>query len=229
MVDLGGIVNSCADFADTSAVISALKSCVTYMVNGDDHPDATGLSIYYPLGVSGSAELKIFSDICFSPYYLSLVDMVSKGHTDELYTNDDFFDEDGNWTCHGTDESYDFDESCYDDNDDNSTLITFDQEPYINDEGSFGFKLDADGLDYTSSVSAYIYMEYDEGLLEIGETLDVCGDWSTGEFYDNFDGYWFSLGDGQLLATYIASISDDFVIYTSLLIEISHRSRTVMS
>ncbi len=219
MVDLGGIVNACSEYADTSAVNAALSNCVSYMVNGSDHPDATGLSIYYPLGASGSSTLKIFNDICFSPYYLSIVDMVSKGFTDELYSNDEFFDDEGTWTNDGTDNT-DSEESSYFDYADEETtgessLITFENEAAIDEDGVFSFKLDADGLEYATDVSAYIYMEDENGFLELGETLDVNGDWETGEFYDNFDGYWLSLPDGQLLPTYVADYGDDFIIYTS--------------
>ena len=42
-----------------------------------------------------------------------------------------------------------------------------------------------------------------------------CEDWETGTFADSFDGYWLSLPDGQNLATYVAEITDDYVIYTS--------------
>ena len=52
-------------------------------------------------------------------------------------------------------------------------------------------------------------------MIELGETVDVNGDWNKGLFEDNFDGYWLSLPDGQNLATYIADSTDDYVVYTS--------------
>ena len=58
-------------------------------------------------------------------------------------------------------------------------------------------------------------MDIDGELLELGESYDIYADWESGTFSDNFDGYWLSLPNGQLLPTYIVDVTDDYVIYTS--------------
>ena len=219
MVDIGGIVSNCSDYADGSKVLSALKNCIVYNKNGSNHKKASGLSVYYPLQLQGSNELGIFSGICISPYYLSLVDMVAKGYSDNGYTNEVFFTEDGDWysedcECDVYDDSY-FDYAG-EGGGEESQLITFEIKPTVTDDGIYGFQLDESGLDYTSTVEAFIYMEYDDDyILTLGETYDVLADWDSGVFTDNFDGYWLALPNGQLLATYIVGCDEESCVYTS--------------
>ena len=47
----------------------------------------------------------------------------------------------------------------------------------------------------------------------LGETRDVIGDWETGVFQDNFDGY--SLPDGQNLSIYLVDVTEDYNLYTA--------------
>lgn len=222
MVDIGGIVNACADYADPGNVLTALKGCISYNKNGSNHKKASGLSVYYPLQVQGSNELKVFSGIAISPYYISIADMVANGYTDNGYSNEVFFTDDGDWSNYDCGNDY-FDDDYFDYADDESyggesELITFEEEPYVDENGMYGFKLDENGLDWAVSVSAEIALDYDgETFVILGETADVNGDWETGEFYDNFDGYWYSLPDGTLLSAYVVDYSEDGerAIYTS--------------
>ncbi len=219
MVDIGGIVKNCSSYADGSAVLAALDNCIVYNKNGSNHTGASGLSVYYPLQVEGSEELKIFSGICISPYYLSLVDMVAKGFTGNGYDNQVFFTDEGEWSNEDcASESYDdsyFDDECYGESGE-SELITFAQEPGFDDEGYYCFVLDDNSMEYTADVSAMIFMDLGDGqMLELGETYDVYIDWETSYFSDNFDGKWLSLPDGSLLSMYIVDAGDDSVVYTS--------------
>lgn len=220
MVDIGGIISNCADYADGTEVLNALNNCISYNKNGSDHKNASGLSIYYPLMVEGSKEMNIFSGVCISPYYLSLTDMISKGYSDNGYSNSVFFTEDGDWYSDNCDSDY-FDSSSYfddgyGDNSQTSNLINFAVEPYLDEDGSYAFALDTNCLDYTASVTACIYMDAGNGsYVELGETDDIIADWEKGVFIDNFDGYWLSLPDNSLLATYIVDTTDDYTVFTS--------------
>jgi len=221
MVDIGGIIDNCSAYANGQAVLSALKNCIVYNINGSDHRSASGLAIYYPLELQGSNEIGIFSGVCISPYYLSLVDKAASGYSESGYDNSIFFGDDGNWESNNGDygyfdDSYFYDDSDYDDYGGESSLITFEEEPFVDSDGNFGFVLDEDGLYYASYVMAYVFLNLDDDTFVcIGETDDIYGDWDTGEFYDNFDGYWLSLPDGQLLSTYIADTTDEYTVYTS--------------
>ena len=219
MVDIGGIINNCSDYADGSAALSALEECIVYNKNGSNHSDASGLSIYFPLKVEGSNELGIFSGVCPSPYYLSLVDMIAKGYSEDGYDNSGLFSDDGSWTsenCQCEDISEDYFEDDDEEDDEDSKLITFEQAPVVSEEGSYWFQLDASGLEYASSVEAFVYMDVGaENVVELGETFDIQSDWEEGLFVDNFDGSWLALPDGQLLATYVVDASEDSIVYTS--------------
>ena len=230
MVDLGGIISSCSSYSgNAQTALGALSDAVIYKVSGSQHKGASGLSTYYPLSVQGSQELSIFGKVCVSPYYLSFVDRQNTygvhGGDDSSYGYDDdtWFNDDGDWDYGYW--SWDGDEE-YDDywgyldgyeQSGESSYITFEYEPGFNQEGYYGFVLDDNGWEAASSVTALVYMMSDDArdVIEIGETIDVNGDWETGYFYDNFDGYWLSLPDGQNLATYIVDYTEDYVLYTS--------------
>ena len=221
MVDMGGICDACSAYADgADKVNQALDAAIVYQVTGSTHPDASGLSMYYPLSIQGSNELSLFSKVSVSPYYVSFVDRLGKtvatSESFDDYTPDQWFEDDEWEYGELSDDSYwdyldDYEQTG------ESPYITFDEEPAVDENGTLGFKLDENGIDNAADIYALVYELSDDGedIIEIGETIDIQGDWDTGRFYDNFDGYWLSLPDGQNLATYIADSTDDYVVYTS--------------
>lgn len=54
-----------------------------------------------------------------------------------------------------------------------------------------------------------------EDIIELGVSVDIIADWENGIFTDNFDGYWLSLPDGQILAVYVVDECDGYDVYTS--------------
>lgn len=226
MVDMGGIIAACAAYVDgASATLETLERTVVYSVSGQAHSSASGLSIYYPLSVQGSEELSLWSGVCVSPYYLSFVDrqnqssVAGAGDTYDTYDDNQWFDDDGSWTWGWL---FDDDDDYWNYLDDyeqtgESPYITFTSEPQLDENGAFWFELDEDGNYNAADVYAMIYMLSPDGenIIELGETYDINGDWESGVFYDDFDGYWLSLPDGQNLATYIVEAAGDYTIYTS--------------
>jgi hypothetical protein len=97
-----------------------------------------------------------------------------------------------------------------DDHSDTSTQITFESEPQVDEQGTFWFKLDENGLNNASVVSGVVYEMSEDGadIIALGETYDIYGDWDTGEFSDGFEGGWLSLPDGQNLNLSVASAND---------------------
>ncbi len=224
MVDLGGLIEACSSFSkNASAASKAISDAVVYSVSGVLHKGASGLSTYYPLSVQGSNELSFFGKICISPYYLSFVDMLGNvGVSGDMYTDyedDTWFDDEGEWYW-GDDWDY-YDDGYWDYIDDyevtgESPYITFDVEPTFED-GSYYFMLDDKGWYNTADVYGIVYVMSEDGTeaIEYGETYDINADWEYGIFFDNFDGWWISLPDGQNLATYIVGDTEDGIIYTS--------------
>lgn len=227
MVDFGGLLEAGSAYADgADDVMAALEEAVVYTRNGSDHKQACGLSTYYPLQIQGSMELQIFGDIAISPYYLSFVDRAAYGAAQSGDVSD--YDNEGIFDFWG---SYEYDDDgSYDSGDDGywdyyedyeqtgeSPLITFDVEPMLDEDGSYGFVLSEEGLQNAASVQANVYMLSDDGqdVIELGISTDIYMDWETGTFTDNFDGYWFSLPDGQNLAVYIVTEGDGYDVYSS--------------
>ncbi len=219
MVDLAGLVSACSDYSSNAgSVLSALDKCISYKINGSDHKNAGGLAIYYPLSVQGSAELKLFSEVCVSPYYLSFVDRQGQGSVGNFSDYDEsswFEDDEWYWGEEEDDGYWDYIDEFEQTGE--SPLISFAVEPFLDDDGSFWFQLDDDGYYYAADVYAYVYQisPDEEDIIELGTTYDIYADWDEGVFSDEFDGYWLSLPDGQNLATYIVEMTDEYIVYTS--------------
>ncbi len=221
MVDMGGLAAACAGSAGSaSAVLAALKNAVVYAKNGSQHKTATGLAMYYPLCIQGSEELSFFGSVCPSPYYISFVDRLKQGGVvDDIsdYDSEQWFDESGewNWGEESDDGHWDYAEGQSQSG--ASQHITFATAPHVDEQGSYWFELDEAGNNAAADVYGMAYQLTADGkeIIELGETYDVQGDWNTGKFADNFDGWWISLPDGQNLATYVVGYDGDCAIYTS--------------
>lgn len=222
MVDLAGVISSGADYSESAeSALSAIDEAVIYKRNGSDHYNACGLSVFYPLSSEqGSGELKVFGDVAVSPYYLSFVDRLiysgSNGGSDDGYDNSAILE---GWDGSGYSEGLDdyFDDYDYSAPDGESPFIVFYDEPQLLDDGTYGFSLTDDSLEYAAGVQACVYMLSDDmaDIIEMGISGDIISDWENGVFTDNFDGYWFSLPDGQPLAVYIVGEYEGYDIYTS--------------
>ncbi len=221
MVDLAGVISSGAGYCESGAnALAAIDEAVIYKRNGSDHSDACGLSVFFPLSKEqDSTELKIFGDVAVSPYYLSFVDKhiysENNGGSGDGYDNSAILD---GWDGSGSSllEDY-FGAQDYSAPDGESPFIVFYDDPQLLDDGTYGFSLTDESLEYAAGVQACVYMLSDdmEDIIEMGISGDIIADWETGVFTDNFDGYWFSLPDGQPLAVYIVGEYDGYDIYTS--------------
>ncbi len=75
MLDVCALAESCGDYSSNAAAVrSAVDDAVLYKIHGPDHPNSCGLSLYFPVMLGGSEELKVFSDICVSPYFMQFID-----------------------------------------------------------------------------------------------------------------------------------------------------------
>lgn len=228
MVDLGGLVEACSSVTPSAPdVQQALHDAVVYQIRGTYHADATGLSTYYPLRVNTARELSIFQTVAVNPSYLQYVDRLANGATYnggtqyQQYSGNTFYEDNlWNWLLGNTQnvqQEVDDHWNYVDDHTEDSALITFASEPQVDDEGTFWFQFDENGLKNAAVVSGLVYMLSEDGsdLIALGETYDVYGDWNTGQFSDGFDGGWLSLPDGQSLNLAVVSATEDYIIYTS--------------
>ena len=233
MIDLGGLVKACKSVTPSAQdVLDSLNQAVTYQIHGNYHAASTGLSTYYPLKVSEASDLVTFQSCTPNPSYLAYVDRLVHGATyngGSQYTSysDQQWYEGGLWSVlmenTGTPEAEQAQQEAeeyweyVDDHSDTSQVITFAEEPQVDEDGIYWFQLDDHGIDNAAVVSGLVYEISEDGqdLIALGETYDVNGSWETGEFTDGFDGEWLSLPDGQNLCTYVVDSSEDYVIFTS--------------
>ena len=228
MVDLGGVVDACSAVTPSAEdVQNTLNKAITYQVRGTYHAGASGLSLFYPLKVNTKRELAIFETVAVNPSYLSYVDRVAHGATYnggeqyQQYTSDEFWENNiWNWLLGNAfelEQQTQDDWNYVDDHTDTSTQITFAYEPQVDEEGTFWFQFDQQGIDNASVVSGLVYELSEDGkdLIALGETYDVYGQWETGEFADNFDGKWLALPDGQSLNLAVEGTTDGYIVYTS--------------
>jgi len=175
MIDLAGLVDACSSYSDNaSAVKSAINDAVVYKIHGDNHPNACGLSTYFPIKVSDSTELKVFNDVCVSPHYLSFIDR--RDYSAAYYSNDDNSnqaEQDSNYYLDPTTGiSYfekDGEQYCFEEQ--TNTYYHYDEKSEQWEE------VDGEGLD----ASQYQYTS--------NSTDQSCGNYSDAELYDD-DGNW---------------------------------------
>ena len=205
MIDLGGLIAAGDSWSfHAREVRDALDSMILYQVLGPQHYRASGLSVYYPLEVQGSIELSIFKDVCISAWYLELVNKVAYG-----------FASGGNWDEYDGSLDWDWDDTAQEYGE--SAAISFEAEPWVDENGTYSFILTEEALYNTESVEAMVYLiaEEEEDYICIGYTSDILEDWEYGIFEDNFDGYWFALPDGQSLCVYLVDQYDGYDVFTS--------------
>ena len=225
MVDLGGLVTTCASAAPSAgAVQAALYDAVVYQIRGTYHAGACGLSTYYPLYVNGKNELSIFQTVAVNPSYLAYVDRLAHGATSgntQGYSPTSIWQDSlWNWLLGNSQEVQEQVEDNWnyvDNHNGTAQPLSFATPPQVDGEGTFWFQFDQAGIDRAAVVSAYVYQLSDDGkhAIAMGETYDVYGDWETGQFSDGFSGYWLSLPDGQSLNLTVQSADESTIVYTS--------------
>ncbi len=216
MVDLGNMMDKCDNFCRSADdTIDLLEDAVVYLRNGDLHEDATGLSVYYPLAVQGTAELSAFADICPSTYYLAFVDKAAyaaAGNMLDGYDNAGLLsDSDNIWNIDYSGVDYTVNTYSYAAHDTDTSIPV--SNAYFTNSGSYTVKLgDTSNLRY-AACSLFRY-EADGGVSYFGMDDDVVYDLDRNLLADNFDGTWLSLPDGQPLAIEVVAQKDDYSIYT---------------
>lgn len=214
MVDLKGFLNAVQPYApNASDTLKKLESAVISSVNGPQHENAGGLSLYYPLSVQGSDELSIFADVATSAYYLGFVDTMAYGTVSgdvDGYNNADIVGDCGNlWEYdYSANENIGVD-SGFNSVNDNSAITV--EDVFFDEEGSYTVRLgDTDAFNYAA---CSLFYELDGMSVYLGEDDDIIMDSDMTTLKDNFDGTWTSLG-GIPLAIETVGVTDDTTVYT---------------
>lgn len=214
MVDLAGLLNAVQEYAPSaSQALSALESAVIHKVNGPNHNNAGGLSLYYPLSVQGTDELSVFADICTSTYYLAFVDAAAYGTT-----GGDVGEYNNSWLLGDTDDIWSGEYSSADDVGSGSVAYEDEQSTigieniYFDDDGTYTVQLsDMDTFNYATCT---LFMDIGGVLVYLGEDDEVYTDYDNMMLMDIFEGDWPSI-DGQTLAIVAVSVTSDRSVYTA--------------
>lgn len=214
MVDLAGLLNEVQPYAPSaSQALSALENAVIHSVNGPNHTNAGGLSLYYPLSVQDSTELSVFADICTSTYYLAFVDAAAYGTT-----GGDIGEYNNSWLIGDTDDIWSGEYTTSDDVGSGSVSYDDDQSSiniesiYFDDDGTYTIQLsDMDAFNYATCT---LFMDKGGVRVYLGEDDEVITDYDSMMLMDDFDGSWPSIG-GQPLAIVAVSVTSERSVYTA--------------
>lgn len=216
MVDLGSMMRECKlECRSAKKVIPLLEKAVVYMKNGEVHKDASGLSVYYPLGVQGSVELSVFADICPSTYYLAFVDKVAYVASGNLLTDHIpdliLVEQKDIWHSFYNGGNYSINTDTFATYDSSSSIPV--NNVYFTDSGAYTVKLgSSENLKYAAC--SIFYITEDDGTIYFGSDDDVIYDLDNNLIADNFDGTWICLDDGQPLAIEFVEMTENYSYYT---------------
>lgn len=226
MVDLGSMIKATVSGNKADKVMSALEKAVVYNIYGSDKDGSTGLSTYYPFGVSGSTELATFGKVCVSPYYMTFVDRIAYGAqngTTDGYNGENTWLADGAvYWSDGDYSDYESNWNHYNDKTDNmgfcgdKSSVQIDVGPVLDDEGTFYFTVTDDTINNLASVNCSVYRVDEETgeLLEFGVDQSTKVDFSSGLVEDTFSGQWYMI-ENNLIPMFIVEKNGNNSVYTS--------------
>lgn len=159
--------------------------------NGFQHSDASGLSIYFPVGINiynYDQEFRILSDVCISDNYFTLVyNVVDTMLHAKLSTTSVSNRKTNTWSKPENLTNYnpsDIDLNFPSDYSisGHSSAVTFSSEPALDSSGNYTFTLSPDALGNVMYVEASVYYWLDDhkNIFELGDTGNVDADLKTG-------------------------------------------------
>ena len=218
MLDLGNMLDQLSGYGqEVRDALQTLQSCVLYTMNGRLHKNASGLSVYYPVSIQGSEELKIFSQICPSNYYYALIDKIAYGAENGSaadYDNSTLLSDMADineWL--GEESGFTGDVST---NAGEFADIEIGQmgvsDIYFDEDGIYTVSFD--NMDELAYACCSVGMDDDaDGFFYLGTTEEVIYDIDRNCVTDNFDGSWPCIND-NLLALELVNTTDSCSIYT---------------
>lgn len=218
MLDLGNMLDQLSGYGqEVRDASQTLQSCVLYTMNGRLHKNASGLSVYYPVSIQGSEELKIFSRICPSNYYYALIDKIAYGAENGSaadYDNSTLLSDMADineWL--GEESGFTGDVST---NAGEFADIEIGQmgvsDIYFDEDGIYTVSFD--NMDELAYACCSVGMDDDaDGFFYLGTMEEVIYDIDRNCVTDNFDGSWPCIND-NLLALELVNTTDSCSIYT---------------
>ena len=228
---------------DTTKAINLLKDVYCkYCYGGSIPKDCGMLSICYNGGEFGCGGLNKMRNLTFSPYYLKLIELTSHvlnqrdidTFVEYDWNNSKYFYEDNfefmnylNYKTNTREEIL----SIINSNSDyvsagfiQNWVDNIDEKPVdarpvsdtvkasVDSDNKLVAKVTENGEDIESAYNT-IYADIQGTTVCLGDNADATYNQETSEVTTNFNGEWLTLGDGQLLTTYILQKQEDFTDY----------------
>lgn len=228
---------------DTTKAINLLKNVYCkYCYGGSIPKDCGMLSICYNGGEFGCGGLNKMRNLTFSPYYFKLIELTSHvlnqrdidTFVEYDWNNSKYFYEDNfefmnylNYKTNTREEIL----SIINSNSDyvsagfiQNWVDNIDEKPVdarpvsdtvkasVDSDNKLVAKVTENGEDIESAYNT-IYADIQGTTVCLGDNADATYNQETSEVTTNFNGEWLTLGDGQLLTTYILQKQEDFTEY----------------
>ncbi|MBE5935871.1 MAG: hypothetical protein E7262_08805 [Lachnospiraceae bacterium] len=236
MVDLGDFMQNIAPYVEgTEDVLEAIEEAVVYQRIGNSHADATGIAFFYPLQTPSLAELNYMRNLGVSPYFAEYMDKVlftaKYGSIDGFVSND--------WANNGYFYDLDFE---YIDNEFTSitgyeklkTKSYFKAASFDDNWYKWFYKKSLVDMEVSDELADDVIVSDDNVVLDLdnetaedasdakvavvvenGDDVSILGAIAQDDEQVKFDGKWFTLADGQVLAAEVVSENDKVVLYTA--------------
>lgn len=226
LLDLGDLANAGRGITDKATAVSeALESAVIRKSAGSGHPNAAGLTLFYPFETFGTVDLRFIGRIAPCPYYMEFIDKmllsaspaadiesIGTGAVAALCVGevggesgplDDYWGDLGEQISGGA----------------ISAAVKTAGELSVGKDGTYKITISPETLRYASSVGIRVfrrkeYTQSDE-YAALGTMLCQNADWETGVFSGNFNGQWIALPNREPISLKLRERTDDGVYYIS--------------
>lgn len=224
-LDLGELANAGSRITDKSAaVLSALDAAVVRKINGGGHPDASGLTVYFPLEALGTESLRKFAGFAPCPFYVELIELMmlsaspafdhsalKPGETAALCVG-----ETGvstalceHWSDLGESEL----------GGNISVLVKTAGDFSTTSGGKYNFSITPETLRFAVNAGVRVLWKLDYGeearYTSLGTMTALRSDWETGEFSGTVNGFWIMFPNREPLAVKPHEITESGVTYVS--------------
>lgn len=209
-VDLGDLVSNSEKLLPVSAqeIYSAIDEAVVYKVNGRYRANSTGLSIYFPYGITEESLLNYEANLSANPLYSCFLRYIMEGsYPEETY---DCIDQ-----LVIPDSEIETESAAEVESVQSVSVFSGDMQFYQTEDGYMALQLDADEMDTVASVQFHLYIldEEDELMILLGSDNNINADWENGYFEDNFNGYWGCIG-GEPCYMELVYEGEDYNLYS---------------
>lgn len=222
--DLLDFIKAGAGSANAAEIEKALEGAIIRKSNGSGHPNASGLTIYFPFEPFGTENLRVIAGISPCPYYIEFIDAMLLSASPAF----DFTKQNAGQVaalCVGeTGENSPLCERWRDLGKDAmggnlSALVKTSGDFSIASDGKYNFSITPETLRFAKSVGVNVFwrLEYSDAgyFTSLGTMTCPDSDWESGDFSGTVNVMWIMLPNHEPLAVRPYEITESGVTYVS--------------